>query len=55
MHAELTREEKERVDAGGAVFHKSSAADFLILGLDIEDSQCVYFAIKLSGMAANTT
>ncbi|KAF8069293.1 hypothetical protein FPV67DRAFT_1415377 [Lyophyllum atratum] len=36
---ELAEEEKERVSTGGAALHETSASAFLVLGLDLEDSQ----------------
>ena len=38
---ELAEEEERRLAAGGISPHNTSAASFLALGLEIEETQCV--------------
>ena len=38
---ELAEEEERCLAAGGISPHNTSAASFLVLGLEIEDTQCV--------------
>jgi len=39
VHEELARNEEERIEKGGVILHKMSAASFLILALEIENTQ----------------
>jgi len=39
VHEELNREESKRVTLGGVVLHKTSSVQYIVLGLEIEDSQ----------------
>jgi hypothetical protein len=39
VHLELNAEEANRVASGGTILHGTSADKFMILGLEIEDSQ----------------
>lgn len=36
---DLLKEEEKRLAEGGAVLHETSAASFVMMGLDIEDAQ----------------
>ena len=39
---ELAEEEEKRLASGGVSLHNTSAASFIVLGLEIEDTQCVF-------------
>lgn len=40
--ADMEREEEDRVTRGGVVLSSTSSADFVKVGLEIEDAQYVY-------------
>lgn len=40
---ELAEEERKRVEAGGIALHATSADAFLIMALDIKDTQYVHY------------
>ena len=39
---ELAEEEEKRLASGGVSLHNTSAASFIVLGLEIEDTQCIF-------------
>lgn len=41
VRKELAEEEESRVAEGGVVLHETSAASFLVIALNLEDSQYV--------------
>jgi hypothetical protein len=52
---ELALEEEQRLAAGGIALHTTSAAAFVIMGLEIEDTQyafqssCQWYCLKILG------
>jgi len=44
---ELAEEEEKRLVAGGVSLHNTSAASFIVLGLEIEDTQYVIHKVYM--------
>ena len=44
---ELAEEEQTRLAAGGISLHNTSAASFIVLGLEMEDTQCVFHSFLI--------
>ena len=42
VRKELAEEEASRLQKGGMAMHSMSASAFLMMGLELEDNQCVY-------------
>jgi hypothetical protein len=42
VQKELAEEEGSRLQEWGMVMHSTSASAFLVMGLELEDNQCVY-------------
>ncbi|KAF8057953.1 hypothetical protein FPV67DRAFT_1676638 [Lyophyllum atratum] len=55
VRKELAEEEKERVSSGGVSLHEMSASAFLVLGLDLEDSQRRIRKLAITGIQPHTS
>lgn len=47
VRKELAEEEASRLQKGGMAMHSTSASAFLVMGLELEDNQCVYNTLLL--------
>lgn len=43
VQKELAEQEELRLAAGGTALHEMSPLSFIVLGLELEDTQCVFF------------
>lgn len=55
VNADMEREERERVAAGGLVLNATSSAEFLRVGLEIEDAQYVTLQLSHSHQLSDLT